>query len=29
VYTFADRAAVGTGTPEGPTMSIRPGQRRD
>jgi hypothetical protein len=29
VYTFADRAAVGTGTPEGPTLSIRPGQRRD
>jgi hypothetical protein len=29
VYTFADRGAVGAGTPEGPTLSIRPGQRRD
>jgi hypothetical protein len=28
-YTFANRAAVSTGTPEGPTLTIRPGRRHD
>ncbi len=28
-FTFANRAGVSAGTPEGPDLTIRPGQRRD